>query len=262
MDEQQLIVNRDDVVVEQPRPWGFWPTVGFSAFIAAAFFIVQIVIVAAWTVVCIIRNPKLDIEQFVNVLATNGLFQAIFICLAAPFTIGLTILFVKIRKGITIRQYLGLHNPGWKKIALWSGVVVLFAGVFDTLTFLLDRPVIPEYMIRTYQTASFVPLFWLALIVVGPLAEELFFRGFLFAGIRHSKAGPAGAILITSLIWSAMHMQYDIYGITVIFMGGLLLGYVRFKSNSIYPPIAMHVLQNIIATIEVVVYLKFFPGAV
>ena len=262
MEEQVLLADSSDMDVESPRPWGFWPTIGFSAIIATAFFIIQIIVVIAWTVASLIQNPKLDIEQFANDLVTNGLFQAVFICTAAPFTIGLTIFFTKIRKGMTIKKYLGFHNPGWTKIVKWCFVVIVFVGIFDTLTFFLDRPVIPEYMTSTYQTAYFVPLLWLALIVVGPLAEEIFFRGFLFEGIRHSKAGAAGAILITSLVWSAMHLQYDIYGITVIFMGGLLLGYVRFKSNSIYPPIAMHVLQNIIATIEVVVYLKFFPGAV
>jgi membrane protease YdiL (CAAX protease family) len=261
LEEQVFPEKNNEMVTEQPRPWGFWPTIGFSAIIAVVFFIVQIIIVIAWTVTSMIQNPKLDIEQFANNLVKNGLFLAVFICTAAPFTISLSILFAKIRKGITVRQYLGFTNPGWTKIVKWCLVVLVFAGMSDTLTFLLGRPVVPEYMTSTYQTAYFLPLLWLALIVAGPLAEEIFFRGFLFEGIRYSRAGAAGAIIITSLLWSAMHGQYNLYGMVFIFMGGLILGYARLKSHSIYPPIAMHVLQNIIATIEVVVYLKYFNNA-
>jgi len=255
LEEQVLAADSGELVVEQPRPWGFWPTIGFSAVIAIVFFIVQVIIIVAWFLPSLIRNPKLNVQQFTNDLITNGLFQVISIYLISPFTIGLTILFAGIRKGMTIRQYLGFTNPGWMKIIKWCLVAAGFVVILDSLTLILNKPVVTEYMIKTYLTACFVPLLLLAFIVVGPLTEEIFFRGFLLEGIRHSRAGAAGAMIITSLLWSAMHLQYDIYGIFLIFMGGLILGYVRIKSNSIYPPIAMHILQNIIATIEVVVYL-------
>ena len=84
------------------------------------------------------------------------------------------------------------------------------------------------------------------------------FRGFLFKGLLYSKAGPVGAVVLSSLIWSALHMQYDLYGMATIFAGGLLLGLARLKSNSIYVPIVMHALWSLIATIETAVYIKYF----
>ena len=110
-------------------------------------------------------------------------------------------------------------------------------------------------MVDVYKTAYFTPLLWFAFVIVGPLMEEIVFRGFMFKGIEHSKMGPAGAVIITSLVWSFIHIQYDVYGMVNLFLGGLLLGFARTKSNSIYPPVIMHILQNIIATIEVLVYL-------
>ena len=246
---------------ESAAPWGFWPTVGFSAIIGVVFLLIQVVIIAAVTIAALFRDPKLDIDQFADSLLTNGLLQIIIICAVAPFTIGLTVLFAKIRKGITIKQYLCFHNPGWKQILKWCLVVVLFAGCFDTLTFLLNKPVVPEFMVNVYRTAYFRPLLWLAFVIVAPLTEEMFFRGFLFKGIESSKMGPVGAVIITSLAWAAMHTQYDVYGMVSIFLGGLILGFARVKSNSIYPPIVMHIIQNIIATIEVVIYLRIVPNA-
>jgi len=245
---------------EAAGPWGFWPTVGFSAIIGIVFFIIQVVIIAAVTIAALFRDPKLDINQLADSLLMNGLLQTIVICAVAPFTIGLALLFAKIRKRITIKQYFGFYNPGWKHILKWCLVAVLFAGCFDTLTFFINRRVVPEFMVSVYTTVYFTPLLWFAFIIVAPLTEEIFFRGFLFEGIRNSKLGPAGAIVITSLAWSAMHTQYDVYGMGSIFLGGLLLGFARIKSNSIYPPIVMHALQNVIAMIEVVIYLKIVPN--
>ena len=93
-------------------------------------------------------------------------------------------------------------------------------------------------------------------MVAAPLFEEIFFRGFMFAGLQHSRLGPIGAMVLSSLAWAIIHLQYDLYGITQIFLGGLLLGYARFRSGSIFPAIAMHALMNLIATVQVIIFLQ------
>jgi hypothetical protein len=213
-------------------------------------------VVALFIVAARLRDAHLDINTFANSLESNGLCLAVATCAAAPFTIGLTVLFALIRQSITVREYLGLHKVGWKDLSKWSLAVLLFAACHDTLIFLLGRPIVPESMIAAYKTAYFAPLLWFAFVIVASLVEEIFFRGFLFKGIESSKLGPPGAIIITALAWSAMHFQYNIYGVSGILAGGLLLGFARLRSNSIYLPIVMHALQNIIATIEVAVVFK------
>jgi len=237
-------------------PWGFWATIGFALVIGSVYVFIQAIVVVFFLVAAKLRDPHFDIVKVCDSLQSNGLCLTIATCLAAPFTVGLTVLFAKIRKPITIKKYFCLHRVGWKVLVKWALVLVLFVACQDTLTFLFGRPIVPELMISAYETAYFVPLLWLALIIVGPPTEEIFFRGFLFKGIESSKLGPAGAIIITSFVWSVMHVQYDIYGIACLFVGGLLLGLARLRSNSIYPPIVMHALQNLIATIEVVVVSK------
>jgi membrane protease YdiL (CAAX protease family) len=96
------------------------------------------------------------------------------------------------------------------------------------------------------------PLLWFALMVMAPLSEEILFRGFVFKGLQNSRVGAIGAILIANIVWSAMHAQYDAYGIAQVFIAGLLLGAARLKTNSIYVPIAMHSFMNLIATVEIV----------
>ncbi|MBN2590922.1 MAG: CPBP family intramembrane metalloprotease [Sedimentisphaerales bacterium] len=110
------------------------------------------------------------------------------------------------------------------------------------------------------SNSYFPPLLWLGVIFAGPIEEELLFRGFLFEGIRNSKLKNIGAVIFTSLVWALMHSQYDISGIFIVFLCGLFLGFSRVKSNSINPPIIIHVIHNAISTIKLIVYLRYFQS--
>jgi membrane protease YdiL (CAAX protease family) len=89
------------------------------------------------------------------------------------------------------------------------------------------------------------------IVIVVPVSEESLFRGFLFEGIRHSRVGAYGAVLLTAVLWSLIHIQYDWYGVATIFISGLLLGLVRLKTESVWATSCLHGLMNLIATLEV-----------
>ena len=255
-----ITLENQDQDKQEPRPWGFWATIGFSLVIGAVYIFVQGIVVVLFVVAAKIRDPSVDIDSLAQSLGSNGFCLAVATCVSAPFFIGLTVLFAKIRRPMTVTEYLCLHTVGWKELGKWSLALLLFVTCHDTLMFLINRPIVPQFMVSVYKTAYFTPLLWLALVIVAPLSEEIFFRGFLFKGIEHSKLGAVGAVIFTSLAWAIMHLQYDVYGIFGLFLGGLLVGCARVKSGSLYIPIAMHTLQNLIATAEVVIVLKVAPG--
>jgi membrane protease YdiL (CAAX protease family) len=122
-------------------------------------------------------------------------------------------------------------------------VAFVLAGAVDCLTIVLGRPLIPEFM-------SLAWLLWVAVVIAGPIFEELFFRGFLLAGFRASFLGPIGAVVLTSASWALIHLQYDAYDMSTIFVVGCVLGASRLKTGSVLLPIGMHILNNLIATIE------------
>ncbi len=241
---------------EGPKPWGFWITIALSVVIAVGYTFAQTALTVVVAFAAMWRVQNLDIEQFARDLATNGFFWSVAVIVAAPVTIGLILLFTALARGITVRDYLALQWRGGKVLAKWCAVLLLFVVATDLTLYLLHGRVVPVFMEKVYATAHFPPLLWFAFVVVAPVTEELFFRGFMFKGIRHSSVGPAGAVVLTSLAWALMHAQYDVYGIAIIFLGGLLLGYARLRSGSLYVPIAMHILQNIVATLEVAVSLS------
>lgn len=78
-------------------------------------------------------------------------------------------------------------------------------------------------------------------VVMAPMIEETFFRGFLFSGFRQ-HFGWQKAALISSGIFSLAHLQL----ITIIptFILGYLFAYLFHKSNSIWPGVIFHFLVN------------------
>jgi membrane protease YdiL (CAAX protease family) len=248
-------VNSTNLDETKPTPWGFWATIGFSCIIAVVYFLAGIVFSLLFVIAAKILKPQIEILKFAKSLDSNGLFLAMITCISAPLIIGLCVLFAKIRKNITIKQYLSLNSIGFRQFVKWTLILLLFIVCSDSLAYALGTPIVSDFMLNAYQTVHITPLLWLAFIIAAPLYEEIFFRGFLFKGIENSRAGPIGAIIITSLAWSALHVQYDFVIIVSIFVGGLLLGLARIKTNSIYIPIAMHVLQNLLATVVVIIYL-------
>jgi membrane protease YdiL (CAAX protease family) len=84
---------------------------------------------------------------------------------------------------------------------------------------------------------------WLILtgVIVAPLAEEIFFRGFLFQGFRQ-RYGWEKAALLSAAIFSLGHM--DPASLIPTFVLGLIFAYLYQRSNSIWPGMIMHFLTN------------------
>jgi membrane protease YdiL (CAAX protease family) len=113
-----------------------------------------------------------------------------------------------------------------------------------------------SFMTETYQTAGWLPLLWAAVVLFAPVFEETFFRGFLFAGIERSRFGSVGTIILTSLVWASLHLQYNFIGMATIVILGLVLGTVRLKTHSLWPSILIHVFWNATALVVTAVSLR------
>jgi membrane protease YdiL (CAAX protease family) len=221
------------------------------------YFLSSIVYGVGFVLVAKVRNPAIDIAEYSRSFTSSGLFLASVQLVVLGPVVGLILLFARIRRGITVTEYLCLRNPGCKKIAGWLTVILAYGVLADTVTYFSGRDVVPEFMVRAYETAHFEPLLWLGFVLAAPIMEEALFRGFLFKGIEHSPLGPVGAIIVAALGWSVLHTQYEVFYIAVTFGGGLILGWARFKTQSVYVPILMHVLWNLVATAQVTVYVRW-----
>lgn len=155
-----------------------------------------------------------------------------------------------IKKNITIKNYLSFNNTSIKNLILWV-TITLFLLVIKGISsiFIIDSSSSKDFVSKMLTTSHSIILIYISVGIIAPIFEELMYRGFLFKGLQYSKLGPIGAILITSLIWSVVHVQYDIINIIFIFLIGITLGIARLKTHSIYVPIAMHIFINLASSI-------------
>ena len=80
--------------------------------------------------------------------------------------------------------------------------------------------------------------------------KRFFARGFLYRGWSESTLGVPGAIFLSSLAWTSLHLQYDWFFFGEVFSIGLLLGYLRYRTNSTWLTIVLHGINNLAATIQ------------
>jgi signal peptidase I len=85
--------------------------------------------------------------------------------------------------------------------------------------------------------------------------EEVVFRGFALLPVAR-VAGARIAIATTALAWSLSHFHYSTPERGAIFVLGLVLGWVFYRTESLYPVITLHVLINLTAAIQ-----KWLPTA-
>ena len=97
-------------------------------------------------------------------------------------------------------------------------------------------------------------LFNLFLIAIIPaIGEEMFFRRVIQKKLKNILRNPHIAILITSFIFSAIHMQF--FGFLPRFFLGMVLGYLFYYSGNLWMSVIAHFINNALAIL--LMYLPF-----
>jgi membrane protease YdiL (CAAX protease family) len=241
--------------------WGPWATVGFGLVIIIVYLITQIILGIIIGVAVSFSDSNLSPSQIAEtLLAIEGLLVSTSTIASAIVGVGLIIIFVKVRKNISIAKYLALKPISIKAILVSLGIITGLIIINDTICIIIGRPVNPQVMVDTYNTSVWPVLLWIALVIFAPAFEEAFFRGFLFTGLSDSKLGVIGTIILTSLLWTLLHVQYEVFELVSIFILGIILGITRFRTRSLWAPLSMHALANVVATLEVALNVNSLIG--
>ncbi len=186
----------------------------------------------------------------------DGLLVALVTLVTNPVQIVLLGAVAYWRTGRNAAEYLGLARFTRRDFFVGVLAVVAFVALVDAVSYLAGLDIVSSFQTESYTTARdegwLLPLI-VAVVVVGPAGEEILFRGFLFRGwVGPGWRGVVGVIVI-ALIWAAMHVQYDWLGIGQVFVTGLLLGWIRWRSGSTWLTIVLHLLVNLEGTLEAMV---------
>jgi CAAX protease family protein len=230
--------------------WGYWTTLGWSI---VAFLVGQF---AGFGVLLWLRGGDWD-----SVLQTpfDGVLVTIFIAIANPVTIAVLAIAVRIARS-NLSDYFALKWPAARDLKLGIGMLVVLIAAGDALLYLSGRDVVTAFQVQSYTTAAaagWLPAMFAAAILIAPAGEEAVFRGFLFRGWTRSPRAIWPAIILISILWAMLHIQYDWTGVLQIFVIGLFLGWMRWRSGSLVLTFLLHALFNLEGTLETLALVHF-----
>ena len=146
---------------------------------------------------------------------------------------------------------------GWRKFNILKalGILVLIFLAFSigvNVLLALISVLVPAFNANQTQANDFIGtaasshqlIALLAVVVIPAIVEETVFRGFVFPAISGRVGLIVGAIG-SSLLFGLAHLQANISIYT--FFLGLLLCFMYVKLRSIFPGMALHMLNNYLA---------------
>ncbi len=139
----------------------------------------------------------------------------------------------------------GLGNGPILRVPPVLLLAVVLAGYSAAATYVLSR-VRPELLFENRPTGPWhLVLMLLLAVVLFPIAEELFFRGWLWTGLRrHWSLLPTASL--TGGFWLALHIDRGFF-VLVLLPVAVVLSLAREFAGSVRAPIALHTIYNFIA---------------
>lgn len=125
-------------------------------------------------------------------------------------------------------------------------IIVPFVNL-ETYSRLIKTGNISFYWFDLYALKDRDVITFLSVVIIGPIIEEIIFRGIVLK-LFVRKYSTINAIILSSIIFSICHLKP--LGMIYLFVYGLLFGYAYIKTNSLTMSILCHVLINFLAQIN------------
>ncbi|WP_210269823.1 CPBP family intramembrane glutamic endopeptidase [Hyphomicrobium methylovorum] len=152
----------------------------------------------------------------------------------------------------------GMPKEGIRTLVLSVIALMALAALIGASTYAFDGDAVRQDL-EPFVGLMGTGAWWLMLIAAGigaPLAEELLFRGLLYAVLRRSVFGFLGTALVTSVLWASLHANYSIYGVIAVLVIGIYLAFLRERTGTLVAPMVAHGVYNSL----IVLILAFWPS--
>lgn len=161
--------------------------------------------------------------------------------------VALLLLMLLVRQwvGPHLRRFLGLRMPTWRAALTWTGVFILVAAAQEVLSRLFPA-FTTDFMAQVVRTADDPLMLVLGIGVLPALFEEALVRGLLYGSLRQISDEHV-AVALSAGTFTLMHMQYPAPILLLVLMLGVVLGYARSRTGSIWVPVGLHMLNNLVS---------------
>lgn len=225
----------NDPRFEAPRAQRF-PTWGDMLAVVGIYLLATVATSIVTAIVAAVSGGAESLAERMS----SGPMSALSYGLSMALTIVGVLIYRKLRRGEgrVFRLSLRGFNP---MLILWGFVLVLITGI-------VIEPVLnlfPESFLELLNNMG-ANGGWsvLMLAVLAPVMEEVLFRGILLEAVRE-KYSSGRAIVVSALMFGVIHIIPQ--QVVNAFVIGLILGFIYVRTNSLWPVIIIHALNNAMA---------------
>lgn len=141
-------------------------------------------------------------------------------------------------------RYYSIAKTLWYSLILLIAIFIisfLYVFIMNSL-FGIEAPSSKiETLIKNRSVSNIILLMVVAFI--GPIIEEIFFRGFIYSAFKKNW-GTNAALFLSSLLFAVVHL--DLFSFIPLMIIGWLLAYLFEKTKSLLPAIFLHAAYNLI----------------
>jgi membrane protease YdiL (CAAX protease family) len=131
---------------------------------------------------------------------------------------------------------------GWAALAFFASL--LLTAIYVSLAERVSADLVPPALPLELTESGLRWLAFLIIVLAGPASEEIFFRGFLFAGLLRRFGAPV-AMVISAAVFATAHLDVALLG--PAFLAGIAFAYVYWRTGTLWAVIMAHTAQNAIA---------------
>jgi membrane protease YdiL (CAAX protease family) len=132
--------------------------------------------------------------------------------------------------------------PGIRRGLIWSAFCALASALGFAVLYLAGIDLLTLLKVRLPGRLSGILIFLLIGGMVGPIAEELFFRGMLYGFLR--RWGAVVATVVSAALFVLAHPISQVFPIPQA-VGGIVFALAYEIEGSLMTPIVIHVLGNL-----------------
>ena len=221
-----------DAAPTDARTWGVWaPALGLMVLVPTAVLIASLALVIPLAIAAVISATAL------------GVLQVALVWLLGMRTWPPPLALVGFTRPRTSFRASALLVLATLVCSLGFAQLYTMAAMAMGWDFLMP-PEIPDGLLLP---GGWVVFSALALAVWTPIAEEVFFRGFILQGFAN-RWRIAPAIVVSAAVFAALHLAPAL--LVPVFVTGLLLGFLYHRTGSLWPCIAVHAAQNLVAVLS------------
>jgi len=86
-------------------------------------------------------------------------------------------------------------------------------------------------------------------VLLGPIAEEIIFRGYVFTAFKQARQNILSAYILSAIVFASAHIAVGPGTIIFIFFWSFIPAFLYLKFGNLYPAILFHILNNFVTYI-------------